>query len=142
MMGRYVLGYTQGVFDLFHVGHLSLINRAASMCERLIVGVNSDALVRAYKNKTPVIPEENRAQIVRNLKSVYECKVVTTLDKVELFRELHFDAVFIGDDWKGNPRWIQTEKDLSAFGVDVVYLPHTPNISSSLLRPEEKNRVE
>ena len=142
MMGRYVLGYTQGVFDLFHVGHLSLINRAASMCERLIVGVNSDALVRAYKNKTPVIPEENRAQIVRNLKSVYECKVVTTLDKVELFRELHFDAVFIGDDWKGNPRWIQTEKDLSVFGVDVVYLPHTPNISSSLLRPEEKNRVE
>lgn len=83
-MGRklkYKTGYTQGVFDMFHIGHLHLINRAAVQCERLIVGVNSDELVKQYKNKEAVISAEDRAEIIRNLKSVYDCVIVNTLDK-------------------------------------------------------------
>lgn len=136
------VGYTQGVFDMFHIGHLMLINRAAEQCERLIVGVNSDVLVQDYKKKTPVINEVDRAEIIRNLKSVDQAIIVSTLDKAELWKEIHFDAVFIGDDWKGNDRWKQTEKDLEPYGAKVIYLPHTPQVSSTLLRVEVPNRVE
>lgn len=139
---KYKLGYTQGVYDMFHIGHLHIINSAAAMCEKLIVGVNSDELVEQYKNKKTVISQVDRAEIVRNLKSVDECVIVDTLDKVALYQKLKFDAVFIGDDWKGNERWLQTEKDLAPFGVDVVYLPHTPNISSTMLRVEVPRRVD
>ena len=139
---QYRIGYTQGVFDMFHIGHLAIINRAAMMCETLIVGVNSDALVGEYKGKTPVIPEQDRAEIVRNIKAVDRCEIVDTLDKRELHKLFGFDAVFIGDDWKGNPRWKQTEKDLAEEGAEVIYLPHTPEISSTLLRVRVPNRVE
>ena len=140
-MKKYKVGYTQGVFDMFHIGHLHLINRAAAMCDKLIVGVNSDALVEAYKNKKTVICQEDRAEIVRNLKSVSCCEIVDTLDKVVLQKIFGFDAVFIGDDWKGNERWKQTELDLMPLGCEVVYLPHTPNISSTMLRVEVPERV-
>jgi cytidyltransferase-like protein len=139
---KYKVGYTQGVYDMFHIGHLHIINRAAEQCERLIVGVNSDALVEDYKGKRTVIGQEDRAEIIRNLKNVSECVIVDTLDKVVLHKKYNFDAVFIGDDWKGDERWNQTEKDLAPFGVEVIYLPHTPNISSTLLRVEVPKRVE
>ncbi|MBE5854569.1 MAG: glycerol-3-phosphate cytidylyltransferase [Lachnospiraceae bacterium] len=138
----YKIGYTQGVFDMFHIGHLNLINGAAAQCEQLIVGVNSDELVQQYKDKKVVIPEKDRAEIIGNLKAVDRVEIVDTLDKVELYQKFHFDAVFIGDDWKGNERWLQTEKDLKEYGVDVVYLPHTPSVSSTGLRVEIPNRVE
>ena len=140
----YKIGYTQGVFDMFHIGHLNLINRAKEQCETLIVGVNSDRLVEDYKKKTPVINENERAEIIRNLKAVDQCVIVDTLDKVELYKKLHFDAVFIGDDWKGNERWRRTEDALAKFeaGAVVIYLPHTPTISSTILRNEKGNSVE
>ena len=141
-MKKYKIGYTQGVFDMFHIGHLAIINRAADMCEKLIVGVNSDALVKEYKKKTPVIREEDRAEIIRNLKSVDVAEIVSTLDKIELWNKYHFDAVFIGDDWKGNERWQQTEKTLAEVGAQVVYLPHTEGISSTMLRVEIPMRTE
>lgn len=137
----YKIGYTQGVYDMFHVGHLRLINNAAKQCETLIVGVNSDELVKQYKNKTPVISAVDRAEIIRNLKAVNRVEIVDTLDKVVLQKRFRFDAVFIGDDWKGNERWIRTEEELRLVGADVVYLPHTENISSTLLRVEVPNRV-
>lgn len=127
---------------MFHIGHLHIINEAAKQCERLIVGVNSDALVREYKGKITVISQDDRAEIIRNLKAVTECEIVDTLDKVVLHEKIGFDAVFIGDDWKGNERWEQTEKDLKPLGVDVIYLPHTPNISSTMLRVEIPERVQ
>lgn len=139
---KYRIGYTQGVFDMFHIGHLAILNRASSMCEELIVGVNSDRLVQEYKKKTPVICETDRAEIIKNIRSVDQCEIVDTLDKLVLFQKYGFDAVFIGDDWKGNDRWIKTEEKLADVGVDVIYLPHTPQISSSLLRIEVPNRVE
>ena len=142
MKKQYHIGYTQGVYDMFHIGHLNLINHSKECCDYLIVGVNSDALVESYKHKIPVINEEERRTIIENLKAVDQCVIVNTLDKTEIWRELHFDAIFIGDDWKGNPRWNQTQIDLAKYGVDVVFLPHTDGISSTMLRPQSENRVK
>lgn len=133
-MKPYKIGYTQGVYDMFHIGHLNLINQAKALCDYLIVGVNSDQLVERYKNKTPVICQEDRRTIVENIKAVDQAVIADTLDKTEMLQALGFNAVFIGDDWKGNARWIRTEEELRRFGVDVVYLAHTPDISSTALR--------
>ena len=140
-MKKYKVGYTQGVYDMFHIGHLNLLNNARDLCEHLIVGVNSDELVTQYKHKLPVIPEEERRLIVANIKAVDACEIVDTLDKVENYKRFHYDDVFIGDDWKGNARWTQTEKDLAPFGVDVVYLPHTKGVCSTDLRKVEDMHV-
>lgn len=135
-MKKYKIGYTQGVYDMFHIGHLNLINHAKEQCDYLIVGVNSDELVKSYKNKETVINENDRAEIVRNIKAVDECVVVSTLDKEVILKDIKFDAIFIGDDWKGNQRWIDTQKILSQYGVDVVFLPHTDGVSTTELRSE------
>ena len=139
---KYKIGYTQGVYDMFHIGHLNLLNHAKERCDYLIVGVNADELVQEYKHKTPVIPEEERAEIVRNIKAVDEVVIAHTLDKEVALNLYHFDAIFIGDDWKGNPRWEQTGKDLAKHGVDLVYLPHTDGISSTELRPVENKKAD
>ena len=141
-MKRYKVGYTQGVYDMFHIGHLNLINHAKQYCDYLIVGVNADKLVMSYKNKKPVINEKERQLIVSNIKAVDECFIATSLDKVEAWKQLKCDAIFIGDDWKDNERWAQTEKDLEPFGAEVVYLPHTEGISSTILRSIEKRKIE
>lgn len=141
-MKKYKVGYTQGVYDMFHIGHLNLINHAKEHCDYLIVGVNSDELVETYKHKKTVICEAERAEIVRNIKAVDECVIADTLNKVSSMKKLGYDAIFIGDDWKGNARWAQTEKDLAEYGVDVVYLPHTDGISSTILKPESENSVK
>ena len=141
-MKQYKIGYTQGVYDMFHIGHLNLINNAKAYCDYLIVGVNADDLVQTYKHKTPVINQENRRTIVENIKAVDECVIATTLDKIEAWNRYHFDAIFIGDDWKGNPRWIQTQEELEKLGVDVVFLPHTNGVSSTMLRPQKENTVD
>lgn len=139
---KFKIGYTQGVYDMFHIGHLNLINRAKEQCEYLIVGVNSDELVKAYKHKETVINEFDRAEIVRNLKAVDRCIIVDTLDKLELHKELGFNAIFIGDDWYGNPRWMQTKDTLAKYGVDVVFLPHTDGVSSTMLRLKSIDSIE
>lgn len=139
---KYRIGYTQGVYDMFHIGHLNLLLNAKEHCDYLIVGVNSDDLVREYKKKTPVINERDRYRIIENLKVVDEVVIASTLDKMAMWEELQFDAVFIGDDWKGHPRWENTKEELSKVGVDVVFLPHTENISSTLLNLKKENVVE
>lgn len=140
-MKKYKIGYTQGVYDMFHIGHLNLINQAKEWCDYLIVGVNADDLVYSYKNKIPVIKENDRASIISNIKAVDKCIIATTLDKIEILKEIKFDAIFIGNDWKGNPRWEKTKIDLQKYGVDVVFLNHTPNISSTYLRTEKNKAV-
>ena len=142
MEKKYRRGYTQGVFDMFHIGHLNLLNNAKKHCDYLIVGVNSDALVRTYKHKTPVICEAERAEIVRNIKAVDEVIIAHTLDKEVALARCHYDAIFIGDDWKGNARWEQTGRDLARHGVDLVYLRHTDGISSTILRTEQDHEVD
>lgn len=139
---KYHRGYTQGVFDMFHIGHLNLLNRAKAQCDYLIVGVNSDRLVEEYKNRTPVISEDSREEIVENIKAVDEAHIVNTLDKLVVLEEYPFDAVFIGSDWKGTERWNRTERDLKEKGIDVVYLPYTKEVSSSKLRPKALNHAD
>ena len=140
-MKKYKIGYTQGVYDMFHIGHLNLINHAKQYCEFLIVGVNADDLVKEYKHKTPVIPESERVEIVRNIKAVDEAVIAHTLNKKVAFDNYHFDVIFIGDDWKGNPRWEETRREMAELGVDLVFLPHTNGISSTELRMVEEEKV-
>jgi glycerol-3-phosphate cytidylyltransferase len=141
-MKRYAKGYTQGVFDMFHVGHLNLLNNAKKRCETLFVGVNSDRLVREYKHRAPVIPDAERCQIVQNIAAVDSVLLADTLDKMEMHRLLGFDVVFVGSDWEGNPRWQAAERALSAAGVDVVYLPYTRGVCSTDLRDIKDRRIE
>ncbi len=140
-MRKYLIGYTQGVYDMFHIGHLNLLNHAKEYCDQLIVGVNSDRLVMEYKHKKPVIPEEERLAIVQNIKAVDDAFIVDTLDKIQTLRARYYDAIFIGDDWKGNERWMRTEEELKPFGINVIYLPHTPEKSSTVLRKESMNKI-
>ena len=134
MMKHYTIGYTQGTFDTLHYGHINLIKNAKERCDVLYVGINSDELVENYKNKKAIINENDRLEIIKAIRYVDDAFVVSTLDKIETFNKIKFDAIFIGDDWKGNERWKKTEEELSKFGADVVYLPHTEGISSSIIR--------
>lgn len=134
-MGKqYKIGYTQGTFDMFHVGHLNLLKHAKELCDILIVGVNSDHLVEEYKHKTPIIHELERKEILQSIRYVDDVVICNTLDKMEMHRWIHFDAIFIGNDWKGNERWAKTEEDLGKIGVHVVYLEYTKGVSSTMLR--------
>lgn len=141
-MKKYKIGYTQGVYDMFHIGHLNLLNKAKERCDYLIVGVNSDELVEEYKHKSPVIGQEDRRIIVENIKAVDKAVIVNTLDKLGAQKKYEFDAIFIGDDWKGDARWLKTEEDLRPYGVDVVYLPYTKGVSSTVLKKVEGDSVE
>lgn len=98
-MKKYKIGYTTGVFDLFHVGHLNILRKAKEQCDYLIVGVSTDENVRSYKNKTPIIPFEERIAIVRELRCVDEAVPQTSMNKMEAWEKLHFDALFHGSDW-------------------------------------------
>lgn len=133
-MKKYKVGYTQGVFDMFHIGHLNLLNNAKRQCEYLIVGVNKDSLVKEYKNKVPVVSEEDRLKIVNAIKSVDKAILTDELDKRNIVKKFNVNAIFIGDDWKNNSRWIKTKNDMKEIGVDVIFLPYTKGISSTMLR--------
>lgn len=137
-----IIGYTQGTFDLFHIGHLNLIKHAKEHCDYLIVGVNSDALVENYKNKHTVTGEQERAEIILGMSVVDECHVVNTLDKKDAYSKFHFNTIFIGDDWKGNARWEQTRMEMKAIGVDVKFLPHTDGISTTMLSGSCLNKIK
>jgi glycerol-3-phosphate cytidylyltransferase len=138
---RYAIGYTQGTFDLFHAGHLRLIERAKAQCERLVAGVNSDLLVEQYKGRRTVVPQDERMAIIEALAAVDEVRLEDTLDKVSILSEIPFEAVFIGDDWRGHERWTRTERDLAVLGVQVVFLPYTEGLSSTALRERLGRRV-
>jgi len=133
-MKKFKRGYTAGVFDVFHIGHLNLLRNAKELCDFLIVGVNSDELVELYKKKKTIQSLKDRMDIISSIRLVDAVVGNYTLDKMSAWEKYHFDVIFIGDDWKGNERWKQTEKELSLVGVEVVYLPHTSGISSSIIR--------
>ncbi|WP_227394766.1 adenylyltransferase/cytidyltransferase family protein [Jeotgalibacillus aurantiacus] len=133
-MKQYKIGYTTGVFDLFHVGHLNILRQAKEQCDHLIVGVSTDELVQQYKNKTPVITHEDRMAIVQSIKYVDEVVPQVTRDKLAAWHELGFDVMFVGDDWKGNSLFLKTEMQFREFGVQVVYFPYTPHVSSTIVK--------
>lgn len=128
----YKIGYTTGVFDLFHIGHLNLLRRAKEQCEHLIVGVSSDDLV-SYKHKKSVIPFVERIEIVRAIKYVDQAVLQDNMDKMEAWRKYHFDVMFVGGDWKGTDKWNSIENDFKKINVDIVYFPYTKGTSSTLL---------
>lgn len=129
-----VIGFTEGTFDMFHIGHLNLLKNAKKECDYLIVGVNSDELVKEYKNKDVVVPFEERVEIVKAIKYVDEVMKTDSLDKKLSWEKRNYDVLFIGSDWKGSERWNQTEKEMAEYGVEVHYLPYTQETSSTLLR--------
>lgn len=132
-MKKYKIGYTTGVYDMFHIGHLNVLKRAKEQCDFLIVGVSTDEVVKSYKNKTPIIPFDERIAIVSELKCVDKVVPQTSMDKMEAWKELHFDVLFHGSDWKGSEMYNKMIEEFAQIGVDVVFLPHTEGVSSTLL---------
>ena len=135
------IGYTCGVYDLFHVGHLNLFERCKKHCDYLIVGICSDDYVRVFKNKEPVINENDRARIVGALKCVDEVAIISneeTVDKVLAWKKFKFNVLFSGDDWKGTPRFLQTEKAFKELGLDIetVFFPYTQGVSTSQIKEQ------
>ena len=128
------IGYTTGVFDLFHIGHLNILKRARLECDYLIVGITSDELSLSGKNQKPVIPFQERMEIVESIKFVEEVVPQTNYDKMEAWNNLKFDMMFVGDDWKGTDQWNIIEKDFSEYGVEIIYFPYTSHTSSTILR--------
>lgn len=129
-----IIGYTTGVYDMFHIGHLNILRRAKEKCDYLIVGVSTDNLVRAEKNKTPVIPYDERVEIVKAIKYVDEVVPQKDKNKLGAYLKYKFDKMFVGSDWEGTPQWKKFEEEFAPYGVEIVYLPHTDGISSTILR--------
>lgn len=132
-MKKYKIGYTTGVFDLFHIGHLNILRRAKEQCEYLIVGVTVDELV-SYKGVQPVVPYEERREIVENIRCVDKVVAQTSMNKMLAWYEHKFDVVFVGSDWQGTDKWNIIEAEFNKVGVSVIYLPYTHGTSSTKLR--------
>ena len=132
------IGYTTGVFDLFHIGHLIMLKNAKSLCDKLIVGVTSDELV-SYKNKKAVISFEERLEIVRNIKCVDAAVPQYTMDKLDAYNKLKFDIMFVGDDWYKTPKWMELDKQFTEIGVKIVYFPYTAGTTSTLINQTLEN---
>lgn len=132
-MKKYKVGYTTGVFDLFHVGHLNLLERCKEQCEHLIVAVCTDEYAHE-SGKNPTISYADRARIVAALKCVDEVVPMEFTDKLEAWKLHKYDVLFSGDDWKGSERYAITERQLKEIGVDVVYFPYTKSVSTTKIR--------
>ncbi len=132
-MKKYKVGYTTGVYDMFHIGHLNILKKAKEHCEYLVVGVTTDELV-SYKNKQAVIPHAERMAIVESIKYVDKVVPQEDMDKMGAWEKHKFDVMFVGSDWKGTDKWNEYERQFSAVGVDIVYFPYTQGTSSTQLR--------
>jgi glycerol-3-phosphate cytidylyltransferase len=137
-----IIGYTTGVFDMFHIGHLNLLERARTQCDRLIVGVNSDELTLQYKGKQPVVPFEDRRRIVEALSVVDVAFCRSTRDDVRAWEEFRFNRLFHGDDWKNKEPFVSIQKKLEERGVQFVFFPYTRQVSSTALRACEPDKVD
>ena len=136
-MKKYKVGYTCGVFDMLHEGHLVLLERCKEQCEFLIVGVCDDEYVEKIKCKEPIYAEKQRVRILNALKVVDRAELVTieeTEDKIKAIERFHFDVLFSGDDWKGTDRYIRTEKQFADYGAVIEYFPYTKGISTTMLK--------
>lgn len=132
-MKKYSIGYTTGVFDMFHIGHLNILKRAKEQCDYLIVGVSVDELVKKYKNKMPIISFEERKEIVKAIRFVDEVVPQVSMNKMEAWEKLHFNVLFHGSDWKDSDMYKQLISDFESVGVDVIFFEHTEGVSSTQL---------
>ncbi len=133
-MAKKVIGYTTGVFDMFHIGHLHLLKKAKNRCDHLIVGVSTDELVLSYKDKLPIIPFKDRLEIISALKVVDEVVAVSDRDKKQAYLDVGYDILFVGDDWKGSEIFNELELFLKPFGAKVNYFKYTKEVSSTKFR--------
>ncbi len=134
MEKKKIIGYTTGVFDMFHIGHLNILKRAKEQCDYLIVGVSTDELCKSYKKKEPIIPYEERKAIIEAIKYVDEVVPQTDRDKFAAWQRIGFDIMFVGDDWKNSPLFTELEKKFKNVGVKIVFFPYTKTTSSTILR--------
>lgn len=132
-MKKYKIGYTTGVFDLFHIGHLNILKKAKEQCEYLIVGVTTDELV-LYKNKMVIIPHDERMAIIESIKYVDQVVSQENMNKMGAWEKYKFNVMFVGSDWKGTEKWNDLERQFSEVNVDIVYFPYTRVTSSTKLR--------
>ncbi len=141
-----VIGYTTGVYDLFHIGHLNILKRAKEQCDYLIVGVSTDELVVREKGKRPIIPYKDRVEIVKSIRYVDQVVEQPDKNKLQAYERYHFNKMFVGSDWKGTEAWERFEEQFAPLGVEIVYLPHTDGISSTRLTnallSEKRNKDE
>lgn len=133
MKDKHVIGYTTGVFDLFHIGHLNILKNAKENCDYLIVGVTVDELV-AYKGTNAIIPFEERIKIVEAIKYVDKVVAQSSMDKMAAWEDLKFTKMFVGNDWKGTDKWIKIEEEFAEVGVAIQYFPYTKGTSSTHLK--------
>lgn len=133
-MEKKIVGYTTGVFDMFHIGHLNILKRAKEKCDYLIVGVSTDELCESYKHKKPVIPFEERKEIIESIRYVDQVVPQLNRDKFAAWEKYHFDVMFVGDDWKNSPLFNELEQKFASVGVKIVFFPYTKGTSSTLLR--------
>jgi glycerol-3-phosphate cytidylyltransferase len=129
-----VIGYAPGAYDLFHVGHLNILRHASANCDFLIAGVVSDEMLVLTKGRAPVIPLAERMDIVRSLRFVDDVHAEVVPDKIDTWRQVRFDVIFKGDDWRGTPKGDRLERDFVEVGVEVRYFPYTMHTSSTVLR--------
>lgn len=127
-----IIGYTAGVFDLFHIGHLNLLKNAKGLCDKLVVGVTVDELV-TYKGKHALIPFEDRLEIVRNIKQVDAVVPQRDMDKVTMCKKVGATMMFVGDDWYDTEKWKEYEQECATEGIRIVYFPYTRGVSSTLI---------
>ena len=134
---KYKIGFTAGVFDLFHIGHLNLLERCKEMCDVLVVGICGDDYVSNIKHKKSIYPQEDRLRIINSLKCVDKAVLISTEeteDKMLALQKYGFDVLFSGDDWKGTERYNKTEEQFAEFGVSIEYLPYTQGISTTQIK--------
>lgn len=141
-MKKYKIGYTTGVFDMFHIGHLNILKNAKAQCEYLIVGVSTDEVALSYKHKRPVIPYDERREIVSAIKYVDKVVPQVSMNKIEAYQKYKFDVLFHGSDWKNSDMYNKITEEFKALGVDVVFLPHTDGVSSTMIREKSEHADE
>lgn len=135
---RFKVGYTTGTFDLFHVGHLNILEKAKENCEYLIVGVSTDELVKEYKGELPVISFEDRIRIIRALKCVDKAIPQRTMNKLDVLEDIQYDVLFHGDDWKNTEMYNEIEEKLAEKNISCVYFPYTKSISTQSIKEKVK----
>lgn len=137
-----IIGYTTGIFDLFHVGHLNVLKRSKKKCDKLIVGVTTDELAMKLKKKKPIFNFDERIKIVKNIKCVDKVVPQKKIDEIRDHDKYHFHVIFKGDDWKGTKKWQKLEEQFKNRGVRVIYFPYTKGVSSSILRKRIKKFIK
>lgn len=141
MSKHYKIGYTSGTYDLFHIGHLNILKNAKNYCDFLIVAVSTDDLVNQYKNHLPIIPFNERCAIVSAIKYVDKVIPQTDMNKLKAALDNNINVMFVGSDWQGTEKWNNIEKELKKYNIDVIYLPHTEGVSSTILRKKIKGET-